>query len=79
MMRSWLNMSNGGIDLYLAFAFFAVPPAAFPFGFASVVSAFFLFKPVLAGTGVEVVVFFALGVVVLTLRDTVKKFSSRPC
>ncbi len=73
-------MPIGRVTAYLTFDFFAEPPAAFPFGFVSLVSAFFRFRPVLAGIGVvEVAVFFAFGVVVVTLRDVVKKFSSRPC
>jgi len=76
--RSSLYMPINRINLYLTFGFFAEPPPALPFGFVSVVAAFFLrFKPLLAAIGLSA--FLAVGVVVVTLRDTEKNLSSRPC
>jgi hypothetical protein len=75
---SSLYMPINRINLYLTFGFFADPPPALPFGFVSVVAAFFLrFKPLLAVIGLSA--FLAVGVVVVTLRDTEKNLSSRPC
>jgi hypothetical protein len=65
------------INLYLTFGFFAEPPPAFPFDFVSVVAAFLRFKPLLVGT--ELSVFLVVGFVVVTVRDTEKNLSSRPC
>lgn len=78
----------------MTLAFFAAPPAAFPFAFGSVVAAFLRLRPVVVVLGVSykkksktkvfsysfLTTFFDdVGVDVVTFRVTEKNVSSLPC
>ncbi len=56
--KNKINLENDMINsdflrFYFAFGFFAVPPAALPLGFASVVAALLRFRPLFAATGLS--------------------------